>query len=137
MTDRVTIEVATHYYQFDQQGVAFNMWYLAFVEQARNSYLVERGFSLEDLLASGHDVQLVHIEVDWKAPLRYGDHLEVDVTLGHTGSTSFSVNFSLMAGGHECATASVVYVIIDARTHAKAPLPIRLRTALEEGRTAQ
>ena len=49
------------------------MWYLAFLEQARNEYLAAQGFSLADLLASGHDIQLVHVEVDWSAALRYGD----------------------------------------------------------------
>ena len=130
--DDATIAVATHYYQFDQQGVAFNMWYLAFIEQARNAYIARCGFSLEDLLASGHDIQLVHVELDWQAPLRYGDLLDVSVTAKHTGSTSFSLGFILFAQGRECATASVVYVIIDALSHVKAILPNDLRTALQK-----
>jgi acyl-CoA thioester hydrolase len=131
MTDRIIIEVPTHYYQFDQQGVAFNMWYLAFIEQARNAYLADRGYSLQDILDSGHDIQLVHVEVDWRAPLHYGDLLEVEVRLGRAGATSFSLHQVLMARGQDCSTATVVYVIVDALTHVKAPLPQRLRAALE------
>jgi len=131
MPSLVTVPVQTHYYQFDQQGVAFNMWYLAFIEQARNGYLAARGFSLEDLLASGHDIQLVHVEMDWSAALRYGDPLAIEVTLGHVGTTSFALRYALAVEGQGRATASAVYVIVDAAVLGKASLPTGLRTALE------
>jgi acyl-CoA thioester hydrolase len=131
MPSLVTVPVQTHYYQFDQQGVAFNMWYLAFIEQARNGYLAARGFSLEDLLASGHDIQLVHVEMDWSAALRYRDSLAIEVTLGHVGTTSFSLRYALAVEGQERAAASAVYVIVDAAIQGKASLPTGLRTALE------
>ncbi len=131
MPSLVNVPVQTHYYQFDQQGVAFNMWYLAFIEQARNGYLAARGFSLEDLLASGHDIQLVHVEMDWSAALRYGDPLAIEVTLGHVGTTSFALRYALAVEGQGRATASAVYVIVDAAVLGKASLPTGLRTALE------
>ena len=130
MANRVKVSVPTYYYQFDQQGVAFNMWYLAFVEQARNAYLAAQGYSLEDLLASGHDIQMVHVELDWSAALRFGDSLEIEVSLGHAGTTSFSLRQVLSVHEGERAVAAVVYVIIDAATNAKAALPDELRAAL-------
>jgi hypothetical protein len=30
LSSSVRVPIATHYYHFDQQGVAFNMWYFAF-----------------------------------------------------------------------------------------------------------
>jgi acyl-CoA thioester hydrolase len=131
MPNFVTVPVQTHYYQFDQQGVAFNMWYLAFIEQARNAYLADQGFSLEDLLASGHDIQLVHAEIDWSAALRYGDSLAVEVTCGQVGTTSFTLRYELAVQAQVRATASAVYVIVDAAIHGKASLPTGLRTALD------
>ena len=131
MPNSITVPVRTHYYQFDQQGVAFNMWYLAFIEEARNGYLAGIGFSLEDLLASGHDIQLVHVEMDWSAALRYGDILEVEVTSGRTGNTSFSIHHQLTVNGLASALGTAVYVIIDGATQKKASLPPSLRAALE------
>jgi acyl-CoA thioester hydrolase len=132
MSQIVTVPVQSHYYQFDQQGVAFNMWYLAFLEQARNGYLAARGFSLEDLLASGHDIQLVHVEVDWSSALRYGDPIAIDVSRARAGTTSFTLRFALAVHGQVRATASAVYVIVDASIQGKAPLPPGLRAALEQ-----
>jgi acyl-CoA thioester hydrolase len=131
MPNSVTVAVETHYYQFDQQRVAFNMWYLAFIEQARNGYLAVRGFSLEQLLASGHDIQLVHAEIDWSAALRYGDSLAIEVTPGHIGTTSFTLRYALAVQAQVRAIASAVYVIVDRGIEGKAPLPAGLRAALD------
>jgi acyl-CoA thioester hydrolase len=131
MPKSVTVPIDTHYFQFDQQGVAFNMWYLAYIEQARNAYLADRGFSLGNLLASGHDIQLVHAELDWTAALRYGDPLAIEVTRGHIGTTSFGLGFALAVDGEARATASAVYVIVDGAIQGKAPLPPGLRAALD------
>jgi acyl-CoA thioester hydrolase len=131
MTNRVKVVIPTHYYQFDQQGVAFNMWYLAYIEQARNGFLAEQGFSLEDLLSSEHDIQVVHVEIDWKGPLRYGDPLEIEVFTERIGSSSFALRFNVIVDGEESATATSVYVIIGAHTHMKAKFPDSLRRALE------
>jgi acyl-CoA thioester hydrolase len=131
MSTVVTVPVQTHYYQFDQQGVAFNMWYLAFIEQARNGYLAAQGFSLEDLLASGHDIQMVHADVDWKAALRYGESLVVEVNCDRVGTTSFSLRYALAAQGKVRATAGGVYVIVDGAIQGKAALPAGLRKALD------
>jgi acyl-CoA thioester hydrolase len=128
----VTVPVQSHYYQFDQQGVAFNMWYLAFLEQARNGYLTARGFSLEDLLASGHDIQLVHVEVDWSSALRYGDPFTIDVSSARAGKTSFTLRYALAVQGQVRATATSVYVIVDASIQGKALLPPGLRAALRQ-----
>lgn len=130
MTILVDAPICTHYYQFDQQGVVFNMWYLAFAEEARNAFLAAEGFPLAALLASGHDTQVVHVDIDWKAALRYGNKLTADVTPGRIGTTSFSLNFSFKVAGQVRARSTVTYVIIDSSTQRKTSLPPELRALL-------
>jgi len=74
---------------------------------------------------------LVHVEMDWSAALRYDDSLAIQVTLGHVGTTSFSLRYALAVEGQERAAASAVYVIVDAAIQGKASLPTGFRTALE------
>lgn len=130
MTTSVRVPIATQYYHFDQQGVAFNMWYLSFLEEARNQFLATHGFSLEDLLASGHDLQVVHVDVNWTGPARYRDVVEVDVDVDRVGVTSFALRFTILVNGQPSATASSAYVVIDSALSAKAELPSGLRTAI-------
>ncbi|MDT3444667.1 MULTISPECIES: thioesterase family protein [unclassified Pseudofrankia] len=126
----VNVPIETHYHHFDQQGVAFNMWYLAFLEQARNGYLAAQGYSLKDLLVSGHDIQVVHVEIDWTAAVRYGDEVDIGVTAQRVGTTSFALGFSVNVQGRTRATASITYVIVDAAVKGKAPIPDGLRSVL-------
>lgn len=120
------------YYQFDQQGVVFNMWYLAWFDSALVWFLDEVGVPYGELLEGGLDQQLVHTEIDWASGVRFGERIEIDVFAQHVGNTSFTLVFEVHriddAGDTVVATGRTVYVNIDGS--GKAPLPPALRQAL-------
>ena len=60
----VPVPIATSYFQYDQQGVVFNMWYLGWFDDAMTQFLGEIGYPYTALNADGLDVQLVHTEAD-------------------------------------------------------------------------
>src|SRR5450759_2790975 len=62
-----THRVDMRYLEVDQQGVVFNMWYLAYFDDAMTAWLAHRGVPYQQLFAAGLDVQLVHTEVDLRA----------------------------------------------------------------------
>lgn len=123
--------VDVRYFEADQQGVVFNMWYLAWFEDARNALLRHAGFSLHDLLASGHDIQVVHVEIDWHGPVRWPEDVEIVTTIGAIGRTSVTFDFTVCrGGGAAAATGRTVYVITDLGASEKRPVPQPLRDAL-------
>ena len=71
--------VTVRYLEVDRQGVVFNMWYLAYLDDAMTAFLAEGGLPYGDMLAAGYDVQVVHTELDWHGPLGFGDPAEVRV----------------------------------------------------------
>lgn len=125
------VPVRTQYFHFDQQGVVFNMWYLAFAEEARNAYLDTIGYPLQELEDSGHDIQVVHTSVDWSGAVRYRDDIEIEVSTTRVGNSSLALEYSLQVAGQERVKIRGVYVIVDAAISGKKPLPARLRAALE------
>lgn len=125
-----THTVDVRYFETDQQGVVFNMWYLAWFEDARNALLRHAGFSLHDLLASGHDVQVVHTEIDWRGPVQWPDRVEIATTIGGLGRTSITFDFEVRRNGEPVASARTVYVIVDLDVSGKRPIPQALREAL-------
>ncbi len=125
-----SFEVDTRYYHFDQQGVVFNMWYLAYMEDARNAFFSQSGYPLEALLASGHDIQVVNVNVSWKAAIRYGDKARIEVSSVRLGTTSITLGYRIYSGDLLSALASSTYVIVDAAISGKAPLPDPMRAAL-------
>ena len=127
----VVFSVPTRYYHFDQQGVVFNMWYLAFLEEARNAYLDHIGSGLDRLLEAGLDIQVVNCRIDWTAPVRYGDEISVVVRPERIGRTSLTLGYSIETTNAAVATASSTYVVVGGRPLSSRPLPAGLRTALQ------
>jgi acyl-CoA thioester hydrolase len=125
-----THPVTVRYLEADQQGVVFNMWYLAYFDDALTAFLSHGGLPYPEILAQGWDVQLVHTELDWTGPLRWGEAGEVDVGLARLGTTSFTLQFGVRVGERPVATGETVYVAVETAGWAKIPLPDRLLAAL-------
>jgi acyl-CoA thioester hydrolase len=118
------------YLEADQQGVAFNMWYLGYFDEAMAAFLEEGGLAYPEMLAAGFDVQLVHTEIDWQSSLRWQDEAQVKVELGRLGSTSFDLHFTVMVGRRRVATGRTVYVVVATDGSGKRPIPDVIRAAL-------
>jgi acyl-CoA thioester hydrolase len=118
------------YFECDQQGVVFNMWYLGYFDEALGAFLAGGGLGYRELVRSGVDVQLVHSEIDWSGPLRWGDEAVVEVRLAGRGTTSFAVGLAVYAGERPVATGRTVYVVVATDGSGKMALPDRLAVAL-------
>ncbi len=130
---RFTHPVTIRYLEVDQQGVVFNMWYVAYFDDAMTAFLEHRGVDYAGMVASGFDVQLVHLETDWTGAARWRDAIEIAVTVASIGTTSFTLGFEVQRGAEILVTARIVYVAIATDGTGKRPLPDVLRRALSEG----
>jgi acyl-CoA thioester hydrolase len=128
------IPVYPSYFQFDQQGVAFNMWYFAWFDDVMTQFLGEAGYPYLTMMADGLDVQLVHTEADWREGVRYGESVLIDVVTETIGSTSFTLSFTVRAEEKVCSTARIVYVVVGADGLSKQPIPPKLLAALQSAR---
>jgi acyl-CoA thioester hydrolase len=119
------------YLEVDQQGVVFNAWYLAYLDEAMTGFLHHAGLPYAELQAGGHDVQLVHTELDWRGALRFGDVARVAVRTEAIGRTSFTLAFEVRAqDATPVVTARTVYVCVRLDGSGKTPIPDGLRRAL-------
>jgi acyl-CoA thioester hydrolase len=122
--------VSVRYLEVDQQGVVFNMWYLAYCDDAMTAFLADGGLPYPDLLESGYDVQVVHTELDWHGPLGYGEEAGVRVSVSHLGRTSFTLRFAVMSSVRVVLEASTVYVAVRTDGSGKCDSPPVLLGAL-------
>lgn len=126
------------YFEADQQGVVFNMWYLGYFDEAMTHFLEEGGLPYARMLDAGFDVQLVHTEIDWSAPLRWPAECAIRVEVEKRGTTSFTLRFDVEAlppfgsgaGGVAIATGRTVYVVVANDGSGKLPIPPLLSGAL-------
>lgn len=122
------------YGECDAQKVVFNARYAEYVELAVTEFFRALGYGEE--LASGElDYQLVKQTIEWKAPARFDQVIEINVRNQHLGNTSFALACEFRVAGEDrtIATAETVYVLVDTHTLRKRVLPVELRSRLERG----
>ena len=134
MSEPFTHPIDVRYLEIDQQGVVFNMWYLAYFDDAMTAFLEHGGVRYEDMTAAGYDVQLVHAEMDWRGGVGWRDEVRVAVSLARRGGTSFTLDFQVLRNGDAVVDGRVVYVVIAADGSGKTAIPPSLSEALGDER---
>lgn len=126
------------YIECDAQKVVFNSRYAEYVDVSINEFLRAIGV-LPEFLQGNYDFQLVRQTVEWKAPARFDQVLELSIAVLRLGTTSFTVGTTVRIAGETppIVTVETVYVLVDARTLTKQTLPASLRAALTEGAAGQ
>ena len=122
------------YGECDAQKVVFNARYADYVDLATTEFFKALGFG-EALINGSFDYQLVKLAIEWKAPARFDQVLELAVYTTRLGNTSFTIATEFRIAGEErlIAAAETVYVLVDAKTLQKIPLDSGMRAALETG----
>lgn len=84
------METKIYYEDTDCGGVVYYANYLKYFERARTHYLEERGLSVARLMNEGTVFVVVHAEVDYRSPARYGDTLVIDTVISDLNPASFT-----------------------------------------------
>jgi acyl-CoA thioester hydrolase len=118
----------------DVQGIVFNARWGDYVDVAASEYSRVL-FGGVDPAATGLDWKLVKQTIEWHAPARYDDVLDIRVRTVRVGTTSFVLATELLRHADETRLASVetTCVMIDPVSGGKNPIPDRARAALERG----
>lgn len=122
------------YAECDAQKVVFNARYGEYVDLAVTEFLRAIGFG-EAVISGALDYQLVRQTLEWRAPARFDEVLALSVHCTRLGTTSFTLAVEFRRAGADAliATAETVYVMVDAQTLTKQPLPAGFRQALARG----
>jgi acyl-CoA thioester hydrolase len=134
MTSPFRYYLRVRYAECDAQKVVFNSRYSEYVDAGINEFL--RAAGIFGAFYEGNlDFQLVKQTIEWKAPARFDQVLELSFVPARLGDTSFTIRTDFRVAGSDRVIVSVetVYVLVDARTLTKLPLPGEIRSALEEG----
>ena len=78
---RDIIEIRIYYEDTDCGGVVYYANYLKYFERARTQYLEDRRLSVMELMNAGRVFVVVHAEIEYRAPARYGETLEIETNI--------------------------------------------------------
>lgn len=134
MSNHFRYYLRVRYGECDAQKVVFNARYAEYVDLATTEFLRALGYG-EQLFSGELDFQLVKQTIEWKAPARFDQVLEISVFAKGLGNTSFTLAAEFRVAGDDrvIAAAETVYVLVKQHTLTKTPIMPELRSALEQG----
>ena len=94
----------------DALGHVNNAVFLTYIESARVAFLMDLGAAttLEDMA-----IIVARIEIDFRAPVGFGEEVEIEVRASRFGDKSFDLDYELRVGGKIVAEAKSVLVGYD------------------------
>jgi acyl-CoA thioester hydrolase len=135
MTNPFRYYVRVRYQDCDAQHVVFNARYGDYIDLASVEFLRAALPGPRDVFDGTFECQTVRQVIEWKAPARFDDVLEISVWASRIGTTSFTLQFELRRAGERepLVTSETVYVHVDPKTFTKRTIAPRMRAALEAG----
>jgi len=124
--------VRVYYEDTDAGGIVYHANFLKFAERARTEWLRSTSYPHERVRAE-HKLLLVvrHIEIDYRAPAKLDEQLEVRSSLDSVGNSSLTLKQDVYRGNTLLAALKVVIVAIN-EAGRPARLPPQLRQVLGE-----
>jgi acyl-CoA thioester hydrolase len=121
--------IAVRWGELDPQGVVFNAHYLAYIDDAMETWLRPIRPLGEKL---GWDMMLKRCAIEWHGPLGARDVLDIDVAVARWGRTSWDLEYRGSTAGRLVFTARVVYVSVASGTNTPMETPREIREFLGE-----
>jgi len=139
---RLITPLRARYAECDLQGIVFNAQYLAFADVGLTEYMralmVEQTGSAErDMLHGfighfGGDNWVRHADVDFRAPGKADDLLDIAVRITRFGRTSYTLLCHILRGEELLNVITLTYVWFDPATEQVAPISQKFIDAVSE-----
>lgn len=126
--NQVNLSIRVRYGECDAQQVVFNARYADYADLAATEYIRALIGHHQHLVNAGYDNQVVSLHIDWYASAAFDDVLNLAVHVSHIGKTSFQLltdctRINSTGDPTPIAQMKTTYVVVDAKTFHKAPIP--------------
>jgi acyl-CoA thioester hydrolase len=124
--------VRVRYGECDMQGVVFNAHYLAYCDDAIDTWFRQAipGQLYAGADGASFDFMVKTAAVTWYRGLRFGETADLDCEVSRFGRTSFEVTVEGSVDGEPAFTANLTYVSVEPGTHQPCPVPDHVRVSL-------
>lgn len=117
LNNQCRIEV--RYAETDQMGIVHHSVYAVWFEQARTQFFRENGSDYAAMEREGYSCPVLELGVQFKAPTRYGDFVDIETTATRVDRIRFRLDYKLSVNGKLCTTGFTVHCLM------KKGMPVR------------
>jgi acyl-CoA thioester hydrolase len=114
--------------EVDPQSIVFNGHYLTYADVAITEYFRALGIRYpEDLSRDGGDFFAIKTVLEYLAPARFDDPLQIDIRVARLGRSSLSFAMGIWRDEQALTSGEVIYVHAHSASRTSSPLPAWLR----------
>jgi 4-hydroxybenzoyl-CoA thioesterase len=123
-----TTSILVRFGDLDAAGIAYYPRLVDFLTRAFEDFFTGHvGKSFPDVLRGGLGFPTVKVEMEFLAPLRHGDTVDVTVAVEHLGRSSVRLLYEGAVQGRPVFRARNTVVAVDVKTFRSVPVPDWLR----------
>jgi len=105
--------------------------FFSYMDETFNELLRRIEYGYDRMHAEGWTTNIVHTEMDFRAPAEYGDEIENRMRVASMGERSLTATYEARATGTTLAEGEIVYVAVDYEGEEGAvPIPEEFREAI-------
>jgi 4-hydroxybenzoyl-CoA thioesterase len=123
-------QVPVRFGDVDHAGIVYYPQFFIYFHEAFEDFFDENGVAYHKMLNTRHiGFPTVHIETDYRLPLRYGDALDIDLSVPRVGARSATFRYVGFRhrDGLEACSAEITCACVDMSTFRATPIPEDLR----------
>lgn len=123
--------------EVDYASIVYYPNFFDHFQRTEEEYMEHLGFPYPYLIGELRiGFPIVHVESDFKRPVRYGDSIDIALDVKEVGSKSVTFGFRVFLGQQFCAEAKITHVVIDLEEFKAIEIPAELKRKLERDLSA-
>lgn len=126
-----SINKKIYYHDTDAGGVVYYASYLKHLEEGRTEYCRSAGIDMAEYARNGIIFPVVHLEIDYKTPARYGDTITVITKPEKLGNASLNFRQEIKRGEDLILAASTVWACVKTPVLKATRIPEEIRSKLD------
>jgi len=107
-------EIRVRFAETDAMGIVHHSRYLPYLEEARVAYLRAIGHPYHELRASGVDLTVLEVTLEYLAPLRFDEVVDVHLVVATRTRTTLQIAYLLCVDGQRRCRAVTVHGAVGA-----------------------
>jgi len=123
-------QVQVRFGDVDHAGIVYYPQFFIYFHEAFEDFFDENGHAYHLMLNQRHvGFPTVHIETDYKLPLRYGDALDIELSVPKVGARSATFLYVVFRhrDGQQACRAEITCVCVDMQSFRATSIPDDLR----------
>ena len=118
------------YQECDAQGVVYFARYPEYYDITLTEMFREAIGSYQAMVDSGVDLVVAEQSLRYRAPARFDELVEVDISIDKLGTTSMLSSYAISRDGEPLVEGDMRHVFIEVASKAKTAMPDHIRDAL-------